>query len=124
MTNHDKLASIIEEFQQWRNSRAHRNAKTPENLRRKAVALLNQHSSSQITTALKLSGANLKTWSQQLNNEIIQTDFIALPDLRPLEKPTENHLNLKIAFNNGNHMQISGDLSSTAFCTLMRELNA
>ncbi len=65
MPNQDQLTVVASAFQQWRDARPHRNARTPETLRQQAVALLTHYSSSKITSALKLSGANVRNRSQQ-----------------------------------------------------------
>ena len=109
MQNPDEMMALaVTTFQQWRLTRAHRAVKTPRALQQQAVALLAHFSSSKIMSALKLSGANLKRWSTNLQVQHHLTEFVALP---PVDEPLPAPLSLELAFSNGCHMRLCGDIT-------------
>ena len=109
MQNPDEMMAIaVTAFQQWRNTRAHRVVKTPEALQQQAVALLAHFSSSKITAALGVSGANFKRWSSQKTTKHSLTEFVALP---AVDEPQSAPLSLELAFSNGCHLRLCGDIS-------------
>jgi hypothetical protein len=57
---------------------------TPEHLRQQAVLLLEHYASSTITSALRISGAQLKQWREVLLPA--NTDFVSLPLTNQLVK--------------------------------------
>ena len=79
MSNRDQLSNVVAAFEQWRETRFSRKAPTPKPLRKKAVALKSHYSSSRITSALRISGSQLKQWSEE-GKDLEQTvDFVQLP---------------------------------------------
>ena len=50
MSNQEQLSTVVAAFEQWRNNRNGRQLTTPEHLRQQAISLLEQCSSSAITS--------------------------------------------------------------------------
>jgi len=67
MSNQDQLPNVVIAFEHWRSNRNGRQVPTPVPLREQAVALLNYYSSSQITSALRISGSSLVQYEMSLN---------------------------------------------------------
>jgi hypothetical protein len=119
MQNSDKMmASAIIAFEKWRQMRVNR-AKTPVALQQQAVALLAHFSSSKITSALNVSGANLKRWSDLAQDKQSLTEFIALP---PSDEPSSAPLNLALVFNNGANMRLCGELSPVQLTAIIQSV--
>jgi hypothetical protein len=60
MPKQDQLSIVVTAFEYWRSNRNGRQVPTPTALREQTVELLNHYSSSQITSALRISGSQLK----------------------------------------------------------------
>ncbi|AZG35429.1 MULTISPECIES: hypothetical protein [Gammaproteobacteria] len=60
MSTLDPLSTLTTAFECWRSNRNSRQAPTPNTLREHAVGLLEHYSSSKITSALRISGGQLK----------------------------------------------------------------
>ncbi len=105
MSNQDQLPTVVTAFEHWRSNRNGRQVPTPLPLREQAVALLNYYSSSQITSALRISGSQLKQW----RNSVEPTDktplFVHLPISTSLTQPP---FNVELRFAQGNEMSLSG----------------
>ena len=122
MQNPDEMMALaVTAFQQWRLTRAHRAVKTPKALQQQAVALLAHFSSSKIMSALKLSGANLKRWSTNLQVQHNLTEFVALP---PVDEPLPAPLSLELAFSNGCHMRLCGDITPAQLIAITQSVTA
>ena len=122
MQNPDEMMALaVTVFQQWRKTRVHRVVKTPKALQQQAVALLAHFSSSKITSALKLSGANLKRWSTNLQDQHNPTEFVSLP---PVDRPLPAPLSLELAFSNGCHMRLCGDISPAKLIAITQSVTA
>ncbi len=121
MSNQDRLATVAAAFQQWRQTRAYVNARTPEHLRNQAVALLAHHTSGVIATTLAISGGSLKAWSRPVLQAEPVSEFVALPDA-PAGVPST--LALDLSFANGASMRLAGDLSPTLVTALAQVLLA
>jgi len=122
MQNPDEMmASAITVFKQWRETRVNRSAKTPSAVQAKAVALLAHFSSSKITSALNISGTNLKRWSNQLQDKQSLTEFVALPSI---DEPSTAPLSLSLVFNNGANMHLCGELSPIQLTAIIQSVAA
>ncbi len=110
MKNSDQLSITATAFDQWRTQRASRSERTPLALRQQAISLFKSYSSSSITTALKISGTQLKQWKILLAPKDEHTDFVHLPSLNT---PSTEPLNISLSFVNGASMVFSGTLSPT-----------
>ena len=102
------LAELTEQFNRWRAERTCRGT-TPPELRRQAVALLDQHSRAQITQCL---GVNATAFGQWINLErgevtrkkrkhrsptIEQHDFVELPSSAFSEPPPQASNNVSVS---------------------------
>lgn len=122
MQNPDEMmASAITAFEQWRQTRVNKAAKTPIVLQQQAVALLAHFSSSKITSALNISGTNLKRWSKQAQDEQSLTEFVALP---LIDEPSSAPLNLALVFSNGSNMRLCGELSPAQLTAIIQSVAA
>lgn len=105
MPYQDQLSTVVTAFEHWRSNRHGRQVPTPLPLREQTVALLNYYSSSQITSALRISGCQLKQW----RNNVEPTDktplFVHLPISTSLTQPP---FNVERRFAQGNEMSLSG----------------
>lgn len=118
MKNSDQLSITVTAFDQWRETRTNRGERTPLALRQQAASLCTRYPSSKITTALKISGAQLKQWSKTHAPNNDYPDFIHLPST-----PTTETLNLNLTFANGATFALNGAVSSTLITTIIQVIN-
>ena len=121
MSNPEPLSSVVMAFEQWRNNRKGRQARTPTSLRQQAVALLEHYASSKITSALKLSGSQLKQWAESLHGANNPEPFVHLP---LWVSPPHSSLNLTLSFRHGEQLSLSGDISSTVLTAIIQEMKS
>lgn len=122
MQNPDEMmSSAITAFKQWRDTRVNRAVKTPAVLQAQASALLKHFPSSKVTVALSISGTNLKRWSKLAQEKQDLTEFVALPSI---ESPSPSQLSVEVAFNNGCHMRLCGELSSAQLTAITQSVAA
>jgi len=114
------MVSTITAFKQWRETRVNRAVKTPIELQTQATALLAHFSFSKITSALHISGTNLKCWSKQQDKQS-QTAFITLP---PIDAPLSTSLSVTLTFNNGSQMCLCGELSPAQLTAITQSISA
>ena len=108
MSNPEKLSSVIAAFELWRHNKNGRQTPTPAPLRQQAVALLDNYSSSKITSLLRISGTQLKQWVGSLQVANKPDPFLHLP----LSSDTQHKsLNLQLHFRHGEQLTLSGDIS-------------
>ena len=119
MKNSDQLSITATAFDQWREKRVYPRERIPLALRQQAVLLYKNYSSSQITTALKISGTQLNQWKTLLAPKDEHSEFVHLPS--PNASSIEP-LNLSLSFANGATIVLSGDLSSTLIATIIQEV--
>jgi hypothetical protein len=84
MPEQDQLTTLVTAFEHWHSNRNGRQVPTPSALREQAVALLNHYSSSKITSALRISGSQLKQWRHTLKPAEKVPLFVHLPSPSPL----------------------------------------
>ena len=116
MSNQDQLPPVVAAFEQWRNDRKGRQVATPHHLRQQPVLLLEHCSSSAITCALRISGAQLKQWREVLTPA--NTEFITLPLVNETSGPQKR---LELRLHNGVQLSLSGALSSSLIVDMLRE---
>jgi hypothetical protein len=121
MSNSNQLANVVESFEQWRSTRNRRQARTPGTLREQAALLLNDHSSSKIISALKISGTQLKQWRTELGLTEPSPQFVALPTLSSL--PNEQ-ANVEFRFSNGDQLCLSGEICLNLLTAIIREIKS
>ncbi|MEP0177772.1 MAG: hypothetical protein ABJD02_00525 [Paraglaciecola sp.] len=76
MSNQEQLSTVITIFEQWRSNKNGQREAISEHLRQQAVLLLVHCSSSAITSALRISSAQLKQWRGLLAPD--NTEFVNL----------------------------------------------
>ena len=126
MSNQDQISKVVAAFEQWRETRISRKTATPKPLRKKAVALKSHYSSSQITSALRISGTQLKQWSEE-GKALEQTvDFVQLPVSfdHQTDQIQNTELKLELSFTQGEQLRLSGQVTTTLLATLIKELRA
>ena len=119
MSNPEPLSCVVIAFEQWRKNRKGRQARTPTSLRQQAVALLEHYASSKITSALNLSGSQLKQWAESLHGANIPEPFVHLP---LWGSPPQPSLNLTLSFRHGEQLSLSGDISSAVLSAIIQEM--
>jgi len=118
MKKSDQLSITAAAFDQWRINRVSRSERTPLALRQQAVLLYKDYPSSRITSALKISGTQLKLWNTLCAPKDDYPDFVHLPSPNT---PTTVPLNLSLSFPNGTAVVLNGDISSTLISTIIQE---
>jgi hypothetical protein len=116
MPTSDQLSTVVTAFKHWRSNRNGRQVPTPVPLREQAVALLNYYSSSQITSALRISGSQLKQWRNTAAPTEIKPQFVHLPIV---DLPTQPTVNIEIGFTNGDQMHLSGVVDNNMLISLI-----
>ncbi len=116
MPNSDQLTSVVNAFELWRSNRNGRQAPTPTSLRKQAVSLLKTYSSSQITSALRISGGQLKQWRHSLDVPVQLPQFIALP---VSSTPHNEPMNIELHFTSGDQLRLSGVVERDIITTLI-----
>ena len=117
MSNSEQLSSVIAAFEQWRH---HKNGRqTPTPLRQQAVALLDNYSSSKITSALSISGTQLKHWAESLQVAETPVPFVHLPLSSSAQYKS---LNLQLHFRHGEQLTLSGDISLSLITAMIQEM--
>lgn len=108
------LESVQADFQLWRQNKSSPRIRIPENLKKKAVALLTETSPGQITKTLGISRAMLKTWEAQRaqNSDTMDAiEFVALKLEPPPATDNGDNLKLDLTQTNGNHWCLQGKVS-------------
>jgi len=116
----DTLIEVKNAFKQWRANRSSSAEKTPQQLRNLAVSLLTQYSSAKITTALRISGANLKLWRNEITTE--PPEFIELAPAASAEPAVNHHLDISLQLNNDSRVRLSGNISPVLLTALVEGL--
>jgi hypothetical protein len=116
MSNQDQLSTLVTAFEHWRSNRNDRQVPTPTALREQAVALLNHYSSSQITSALRISGSQLKQWRNNAVPTETKPQFVHLP-LSGV--PTKPPVKVELCFASGDQMHLSGVVDSDMLISLV-----
>ncbi|HEY5715024.1 MAG TPA: hypothetical protein VIS54_01300 [Psychromonas sp.] len=121
MSNPEQLSSVIAAFEQWRHNKKGRQVPTPASLRQQAVALLDNYSSSKITSALRISGTQLKQWAESLQVANTPDPFVHLPLF-----PSAQHKSLSLAlhFRHGEQLTLSGEISPSLISAIIREMQS
>ena len=118
MPNQDQLSTAVTGFEHWRSNRSGRQVSTPIALREQAVALLNHYSSSKITSALRISGSQLKQWRHTLEPAEKTPLFVHLP-ISPPPPLTQQPLTVELRFVQGNEMSLSGIVDTNIIISLI-----
>lgn len=116
MPNKDQLSTVVSAFEHWRSNRNDRQVPTPIALREQAVSLLNNYSSSQITSALRISGSQLKQWRNSAVSTETQPQFVHLPISI---SPTQSAVKVELCFASGDQMHLSGLINSDMLVSLI-----
>ncbi len=116
MPNQEQLSIVVTAFAHWRSNRNGRQVPTPAALREQAVALLNHYSSSQITSALRISGGQLKQWRNSAATTEIKPQFVHLPIS---DSPTDPRVKVELCFASGEQMHLSGVVDSDMLISLV-----
>jgi len=81
-----------------------------------AVALLHHYSSSQITSALRVSGTQLKQWRKSAVPFEVKPQFV---HLAISDSPTQSSVNVELCFTSGDEMHLSGVVDSDLLISLV-----
>ena len=116
MATPSSLQQVATQFSQWRAGKTSSGERTPLFLRKKAVALTNQFSVTQVSKALGLSGSQLKGWREGLNknsaddiNPISPQSFVSLPNGAAQQSIIQR---IVMSFDDGSTIELTGDISS------------
>jgi len=127
MTNQERLNKLIADFQQWRTTRKHPTAKTPQPLRDEAVKLAQYYSPGQIQAALKIASSTFCYWRKKVSAVSESNDFITLPEVSeaiPAQTPDNTTMTVELNCKNGNSLQLSGAISLELLTVITREVLA
>lgn len=113
----DQLTTLITAFEHWRSNRNGRQVPTPTALRERAVSLLNHYSSSKITSALRISGSQLKQWQKLSIQPSENTPLFA--HLPVSTSHTQSPLTVELRFAQGDEMSLSGVLDTNSIISLI-----
>jgi hypothetical protein len=116
MPNQDQLLTVVTAFEQWRSNRNGRQEPTPNALREQAVSLLNNYSSSQITSALRISGSQLKQWRNSAIPTETKPQFVHLPISI---SPMQSSIKVELCFACGDQMHLTGMVNSDMLVSLI-----
>ena len=119
MSNQDKLPPVVAAFEQWRNNINGRQVATPKHLRQQAVLLLEHCSASTITSALRISGTQLKQWREC--SAPANPEFVSLPLVDEYCDPKQR---LALRLQNGVQLSLSGGLSSSLIVDILQEVKS
>jgi hypothetical protein len=120
MSNPDHLSRVVAAFEQWRQTKNKQHTTIPSRLRQQAVALLDEYSSSKITSALRLSGAQLKNWAGVQHIDEQPPVFVHLPLACALPHQA---LSIALHFRQGGQLTLSGEISPALLSAMIREMN-
>jgi hypothetical protein len=121
MSTSDPLSTLTTAFECWRSNRNSRQAPTPNTLREQAVGLLEHYSSSKITSALRISGGQLKQWRNSVNPQLSPHRFVHLPISTSSAQTT---FNVALQFAHGDIMTLSGVDDPQIIISLIRALKS
>jgi hypothetical protein len=110
------LESVQADFQLWRQNKSSPRTRVPENLKRKAVALLGATSPGKITKALGISRAMLTAWQSpraQNSDTTAAMEFVSLPLAPPSATSNGDSIQLDLTQLNGNHWCLQGNISAS-----------
>ena len=127
MTKQNQLmTAAVAAFDQWRKTRQHSTEKTPEMLQQQAVVLLEHFPAPQIVAKLNIKGDSLKRWNQSEQPSSPSNDVAAFVALPCIDEPKQSapNLNLEVAFNNGCHLRLQGDISPQLLMALTQSITA
>ena len=117
------LESVQADFQLWRQNKSSPRNRIPENLKQKAVALLNETAPGKITRTLGISRAMLTSWvdpKAPLSDAMTAIEFVALPLEPQVGACNDDHLTLDFTQPNGNHWRLQGKVSSSQLNAFVR----
>ena len=121
MTRSDQLLAAISAFKNWRNNRNGRQAQTPTPLREQAVSLLDTHSARQITSALNISGSQLKQWRNSLEPVENIPQFI---DVSLVSSSVQAAPDVELCFANGGQLRLRGGVSQDTVITIITAMKS
>tara|TARA_R110001583_G_scaffold194367_1_gene365104 strand:- start:556 stop:921 length:366 start_codon:yes stop_codon:yes gene_type:complete len=116
MPNSDQLTFVVTAFELWRSNRKGRQAPTPISLRKQAVSLLNTYSTSQIISALRISGGQLKQWRHSFDMSEPLCQFIELPIS---STPSHAPMKLELHFVSSDQLRLTGVADLDVLTTLI-----
>ena len=126
INNTPSIDAVAQQLNQWRNNRAHRNIPIPIEFKRRAIALLQNHSKKQVTLALGINHKMLTQWQkslQEISTEPPGFIELSLDHEEPLDTPADSGpLNLTVRYD-GNQLQINGAFSVADVTALIQNLN-
>jgi hypothetical protein len=120
------MTAAVAAFERWRQTRQHPTQKTPEKRQQQAVVLLEHFPAPQIVAKLNINGNNLKRWDQSAQPSSQSNDvaaFVPLPYIDEPKRPAPD-LSLELAFNNGCHLRLQGDISPQLLTALTQSVIA
>lgn len=121
MSTSDQLTTLVTAFEHWRSNRNGRQVPTPNALREQAVALLKHYSSSKITSALRISGGQLKQWKNSVISPENTPQFVQLPISAP---SAQTPFNVELRFAQGDAMSLSGVVDPSLIISLIGALKS
>lgn len=122
MANTKEITQVVNAFELWRNSRSSRRTSTPQALRKQAIDLLEQYSSSKVSSMLRISGSQLKQWRESaVEPNETRPDFIRLPEQAKVTCVVNAYPKIELRLCNGVALTFSGDISQAMLVAMIKE---
>lgn len=124
MQQHDQLLNVANAFEAWRATKTFAAAKTPNELRLQAVALLENYPHNTITSTLRISGSNISRWRNEgantsKNHPTQPQTFI---ELQPIIEATYDPIDLALNINDTSQLHLQGTISPALLTALIKGL--
>lgn len=121
--HHSELSALTAEFKTWRAQRLSRRTPVPDDLRRKALSLLNLCRRSHIIKALGINSTMLKAWQSQAFAVTEQTEFVPLKFVSAAESGQPPALDLTLSNRAGQKVSLKGDFSAAQLVLIAQALS-
>lgn len=104
MDTPDSLPALVADFNALRKQKAQISTPVPDSLRQRAISLLDDHQTGQVTTALRITVSQLTQWRQALQFDD-PTSFVEITSQAFTPQPS---INLELCFASGEQMNLCG----------------
>ena len=104
MDTPDSLPALVADFNSWRKHKSKTSNSVPDDLRQRAISLLDYHQTRQVTAALRISTLQLTQWRLALQLDD-PTSFVEITSQAFTPQPS---INLELCFVSGEQMSLHG----------------
>lgn len=100
----ESLSTLAADFNTWRKQKTKISTPVPDSLRQRAISLLDDHQTGQVTTALRITASQLTQWRLALQLDD-PTSFVEITSQACTPQPS---INLELCFASGEQMNLFG----------------